>query len=170
METRSGTLAEPGLRAPGLVQWRAVFAGAVVGLALFSLLSVLWLALGFNSRGGVVATHLSWFLGGAAIVSLFVGAYLTGWLSGLRGWTPGLVNGVTMWGLLVVIALGAGIPTVLAVLHIAPNVAGRAAGLWPTFWSVLIALVTAGFGGGLGGAAAPSMGLRVPRTAAPQAG
>lgn len=149
----AGSSETPLLGTPNLVQWRAVFAGAVVSLAMFSLLSILWLALALASQVRFVDIHLSWFEGVSAIVSLFVGAFLTGWLSGIRGRAPGLLNGVAMWGLLVIAALGLGIPAVLALFHIVPRLGGGAPGLWPTFWSVLIALGTASVGGMLGGEA-----------------
>ena len=165
----AGSAETPVLGTPGLVQWKAVFAGAVVGLAMFSLLSILWLALALASQVKFVDIHLSWFEGVSAIFSLFVGAFLTGWLSGMRGRTPGLLNGVAMWGLLVIAALGLGIPAVLAVFHIVPPLRAGAPGLWPTFWSVLIAFGTAALGGMLGGAS-PRANVAYLSQPLPQAG
>jgi len=137
-------------RSSTLVQWRAVFAGAVVGLGVFILVSLLWVALAYASGVTFFATSLSWWVGVTAIVSFFIGAYLTGWLSGVRGWAPGLINAITMWGLLVIGATLAGIPALLGSLHIVPAV--KAGGsLWATFWSLLIALGTAIIGGIAGG-------------------
>jgi hypothetical protein len=149
MATRAETRPAEVVRPP-LIQWRAVFAGGVVGLGLFVLLTLLWVALAYGSAASFFASSLSWWIGGSAIVSVLIGAYLTGWLGGVRGWGPGVINAVTMWGLVVAASTVVGLPALLASLHIIPAVRGGA-GLWPMFWSVLIALGTAIIGGALGG-------------------
>jgi hypothetical protein len=62
-----------------------VFAGVVLGTALLALLTTLWFALAFNSDVETVRVNLEWYAGITAIVSLFIGGLLAGWLSGVRG-------------------------------------------------------------------------------------
>jgi hypothetical protein len=81
-----------------------VFAGVVVGLALLALLTTLWFALAFNSDVESVRVNLEWYVGITAIASLFIGGLLAGWLSGVRGAGSGLFNGITMWGLILIVA------------------------------------------------------------------
>jgi hypothetical protein len=151
-------------RAPTLVVWRAVFAGAVVGLGLFTLLSLFWFALGFGSDISFFRSTMSWWIGGSAIASFFVGAYLTGWLGGVRGWGPGLLNGITMWGLLVIASTVIGLPALLGSIRIIPSVTAGTS-LWAAFWSILIALGTAALGGIAGGATPRSGALYAPEAA-----
>jgi hypothetical protein len=150
--TRATYVAPAEYAPPPLVSWRAVFAGGVIGLALFVLLSVLWLALGFASGTSSVRDNLAWFVGGSAIFSLFVGGLLTGWLSGIRGLGTGLVHGMTMWGILVIAVTVIGLPAAFRILNLTGLVSLRVgSGLWATFWSIVIALGAAGIGGLIGG-------------------
>jgi len=162
---------------PSLVRWGAVFGGAVIGLGLLTLLSALWFALAFGSHISGIRTNLEWFVGISAIVSLFIAGYLSGWLSGTRGWGSGLMNGLTMWGLLLIATVGIGVPALLNVFNInsvvgSATVPGGAslrvfgvanAPLWATFWSMIVGLVAAAIGGALGGATPRAEGVYAPR-------
>src|SRR3954451_25418056 len=151
---------------PSLIRWGAVFGGAVIGLGVLTLLTALWFALAYGSRGSGIRQNLGWFVGISAVVSLFLAGYFAGWLSSTRGWGAGLMNGLTIWGLLLIVTVGVGVPALLSVFNVT-GAAGATAGaggstlrafgvsnapLWATFWSMLGALAAAGLGGAVGGA------------------
>jgi hypothetical protein len=140
-----------------------VFAGAVLALGLLALLAILWFALAFGSEIAGVRDNLQWYLGISSILCLLIGGILAGWLSGVRGWGAGTINGLTMWALLLIATFSVGVPSVLYVFSlgslgaavgepggglIAPAVDSA---LWASFWSILAALFTAGIGGAIGG-------------------
>src|SRR4029453_8852066 len=155
-------------RGRALIHWGSVFAGAVWALAVTVLLSALWLALAYASEVGFVQDNLEWFLAGSAMVGLFVGGYLAGYLPGVRGWGPGVINGMTVWGLILTVSLLIGIPSVLGgAAALLDNVGGVSRvtgaggqslgnevdpGLWAGFLTALIGFILAAAGGALGGA------------------
>jgi len=149
-----------------VISWGAVFGGAVVGLALFTLLSSLWLALAFESGVAVVRTNLAWFLGGSALGCLFLGGIITGYLTGIRSAGSGILHGWSLWGLLMIATIAIGIPSVLNIFGLdrvttgldTGNV-GNANALWATFWTILGGFVAAGLGGAIGGAVAREPGV-----------
>ena len=47
-------------------------------------------------------------MGASAVLSLFVAAILTGYLSGVRGAGPGLLHGLTLWALLMLLSVTVG--------------------------------------------------------------
>lgn len=144
-----------------LLKWSAVLGGLVLGLALLLLLSSLWLAVAYGSEVGGVRDNVEWYIGGSAIASLFVAGILTGFLSGVRGAGTGMLHGFALWGLLIVVAITVGVPSILNVFglrQIADEaISGRlvATGyegaLWVTFWTILGGFVASGVGGMLGG-------------------
>jgi hypothetical protein len=144
-----------------LLKWSAVLGGLVLGLAMLLLLSALWLALAYGSDLSNVSDNIEWYIGLSAVGSLFVAGILTGYLSGVRGAGTGMLHGFTLWGLLIVVTITIGIPSVLNVFglrQIADQaVSGRLlqpgdeAALWATFWTILGGFVAAGFGGLIGG-------------------
>ena len=140
---------------PNLVRWGAVLSGAVVGVAVFALLTTLWLALAYSSDLQWWRTTLDWWIGGTAIVAAFVAGALAGWLSGARGAAAGLANSVTVWGLVTVTAVLGGIPVGVGYFGIGGLnlVALPGTSLWTGFWSLLIGLGAAALGGALGGSA-----------------
>jgi hypothetical protein len=85
------------------ISWGAVFAGVVVTLALQSMLSVLGVAIGagtFNpgeTEGFGVGAGL-WFII-SAVISLFIGGWVAGRLSGAMGTMDSTLHGVLTWGL-----------------------------------------------------------------------
>ena len=157
-----------GHRAPGRfnepprIRWGAVFAGVVVGLALLALLTTLWFALAFNSDVETVRGNLEWYVGITAIASLFIGGLLAGWLSGVRGAGSGLFNGITMWGLILIVALAVGIPAIFDVFNLGRVSAitdgtgltgsGVDTALWASFQTILGGFLASGLGGLIGGA------------------
>ena len=145
-----------------VISWGAVFGGAVVGLALFALLSTLWLALAFESGTGVVRENLAWFLGGSALGCLFLGGIITGYLAGIRSAGSGILHGWSLWGLLMIVTIAIGIPSVLNIFGLDRVTTGLGTGnvgnvgnvdaLWASFWTILGGFVAAGLGGAIGGA------------------
>ena len=106
--------------------------------------------------------NLEWYVGGTAVVALFVGGVLAGWLSGVRGAGSGFFNGVTMWGLILIVALAIGIPAVFNVFNLGRVTAitdgttitssGVDTALWASFWTILGGFLASGLGGLIGGA------------------
>jgi hypothetical protein len=158
----TGTMRTAASPSPQRIRWGAVFAGVVLGLALLALLTTLWFALAFNSDVETVRVNLEWYVGITAIASLFIGGLLAGWLSGVRGAGSGLFNGVTMWGLILIVALAVGIPAIFDVFNLGRVSAitdgtgltssGVDAVLWASFWTILGGFLASGLGGMIGGA------------------
>ena len=140
------------------MRWGGVFSGTVIGVATFSLLDALWLALSFSSHDSVVYSNLSWWIAGTAIFCIFIAGLVAGLSSGARGLDAGSVSGLTTWGL-VVIAVGVVVVPTFAIGHI-PNtvtVSGTVYSInylsyWAAFWSLLIGLGAGLLGGMIGGA------------------
>jgi hypothetical protein len=160
--TETGAVPAAGSPSPQRIRWGAVFAGVVVGLALLALLTTLWFALAFNSDVETVRVNLEWYVGITAIASLFIGGLLAGWLSGVRGAGSGLFNGITMWGLILIVALAVGIPAIFNVFNLGRVSAitdgtgltgsGVDTALWASFWTILGGFLASGLGGMIGGA------------------
>ncbi len=173
-------------RIADLIRWGPVIAGVVVALGLFAMVNALWLALAYSVDGaagnGWISDNLGWFVGATAAVALMLAGFLAGWLSGPRGMAAGMVNGISAWGLLVVLSLTAVVPGALnltgqlgAGLQGGETALGEAFGtagggftvetaLWVSFWSLLAGVVLAAIGGLLGGK------LRRPVVEAPSTG
>jgi hypothetical protein len=131
-------------RAPrSYIRWSAVFGGAVVGVAFMALFTSLWVALGYGSGINAFSGYINWWVGATGIATAFLAGALAGWLSGSRGVSFGTVHGLTVWGLLVIAAGVFGLPGA-AVARVAGSI------LWTTFWTVLIGLGAAVFGGVMG--------------------
>jgi hypothetical protein len=147
------------------VRWGAVVAGGAIAVGLMILLSALWLALAFGSEVEFVADDLEWFTAVTAVVALFVGGYIAGRWSGVPGTGPGIIQGLTLWALVMIASLSIGIPSVLNVLsvgRVATEVTSAGAiaegvdtTLWASFFAMAAALVASLLGGAIGGAAAP---------------
>ncbi len=94
------------------VRWGAVFAGLFFTVVAQVLLTVLGLAIGFTAvdpREGMPGAGMGW---GAAIwavltllVSLFIGAYMTGRLSSVPTRGDGALNGALTWAVSLVVML-----------------------------------------------------------------
>lgn len=151
-----------GSASPQRIRWGAVFAGAVVGLALLVLLTTLWVSLGFGSDVTQIRENLEWYVGISAIGCLFIAGLLAGWLSGVHGAGSGFFNGVTIWALMLVLTVSAGIPAVINVLNLGRLtpvdvdtgglLAGNETVWWATFFAIVGGLVASGIGGAIGGA------------------
>jgi hypothetical protein len=146
------------------IDWGGVWAGLVWTVGVMVLLSSLWLALGFGgSEIDVFADNIEWWLAGTAILALLIGGVVAGWAPRARGASAGLLNGMTVWGLLLTISIVIGVPSVLGgaaivgdTLQAADNATGGlaldgTASLWATFWTALIGFATAALGGVIGG-------------------
>ena len=140
-----------------IVRWGPVVAGAVIGLAVFVLLDTLWLAGAASGDGAWVRANLSWLLVASAALALLLTGVLAGSYAGVRGPLAGVANGVTAWGLLLVLAATAVVPRMVnpaSTLGVGTGSVGgldAADGLWTLFWSLLVGLVLAAVGGLLGG-------------------
>ena len=148
---------------PGLIRWAAVLSGTVIGLGALGFLTALWLALGWGSEVSFVRDNFEWFEAASAVVALFIGGYIAGYSAGLRGWGPGMMNALTMWGLLFVAAVSVGVPSILNVFNIGGSSIGSGNGflgpqgdsaLWATAISLIMGAMVAALGGAAGGASA----------------
>lgn len=148
---------------PQKIRWGAVFAGTVLGLALLALLTTLWFALAYGSGVQEVRVNLEWYVGISAIVCLFLGGLLSGWLSGVRGAGAGLFNGMTIWAMILVLTLAVGVPAIMNVFNLgrviqpsdgtgATGIMGVDSAFWATFWAILGGLLASSIGGAIGGA------------------
>jgi hypothetical protein len=148
---------------PQKVRWGAVYAGTVLGLALLALLSTLWFALAYSSGVREVRVNLEWYVGISAIVCLFLGGLLSGWLSGVRGAGAGFFNGMTIWAMILVLTLAVGVPAIMSVFNLgrviqptdgtgATGIMGVDSAFWATFWAILGGLLASAIGGAIGGA------------------
>ncbi len=152
---------------PTRLRWGAVIAGGVLAVALLLVLTSLWMALGFGSEVRSVAENLAWFIGGSAIFCLFVGGWVAGRMSGVRGAGTGMAHGATLWAVVLLATLSIGIPAVLNILNLGRVTTeigqqtgviaqGVDASLWATFLSLVGALIAAAFGGMIGGMTVPA--------------
>ncbi len=100
------------------IRWGPIWAGLLAALASFLLLSLLALAIGaltVNVGGdvGAVVTTTGWATAIIGLIAFFVGGYVAGATSAIRGTVAGLLNGFIVWALgtvliLVFSALGVG--------------------------------------------------------------
>jgi hypothetical protein len=140
-----------------LVRWGSVFSGTLISIAVFTLLTALWLALSFSTHDSVVYSNLSWWIGGTAIFCMFLAGLIAGVSSGARGAGAGSMGGLTTWAL-VLLGVGMVVLPTFGIGHI-PNtvtVNGHIYSInylsyWTAFWSVLIGLGASVLGGIIGG-------------------
>lgn len=150
-----------------LARWPAILSGAVIGFLLFITLSSFWIAIAATNEGGWWARNLEWWEMGSAVFSAVVGAYAAGWMQSVRGSTPGMLTGLTVWGLTLFGSFVIGVPSIIGAFVqsidevTATEAAGGtiATGDSTLEWAAFIA-----FGGGLLAAAlAGAAGGRTPR-------
>lgn len=148
---------------PQRIRWGAVFAGAVLGIALLALLTTLWFALAYGSGIDQIRTNIEWYVGISAIVCLFLAGLFAGWLSGVQGFGSGFFNGMTIWALMLILTVSVGVPAVLNVFNLGrvTQLDAETGGLlstdgnnvlWATFFSIVGGLIASGLGGAIGGA------------------
>jgi hypothetical protein len=146
------------------IDWGAVWAGLVWTIGVLVLLSSLWSALAFAGNGiQAFADNIEWWIAASAIVALLVGGIVAGWAPRARGPLAGGLNGMTVWGTLLTLAIIIGVPSVLggaaivgqalpADVNVQQQVnVDQETSLWATFWAALIGFGTAALGGVLGG-------------------
>lgn len=147
--------------APSLIRWGAVFGGAVVGISLLMLLTTLCFALAYGNDVDAIERNLPWFVAGCAVLCMFIGGMVAGWLAGVPGAGPGFFNGLCVWALILIAALAVGVPSLVGASGIelslaqtpnAQELAAQAEGLWAGFISLLVGALTAAIGGMIGGA------------------
>jgi hypothetical protein len=140
--------------AGSFVQWGAVLSGTVIGLAIVVLLNSLWFALAEASDVGGIQGNLHWYAMGSALAGIFLGGLIAGWMTGIPGAGQGLVNGLTVWGLVLIGTLLVAVPGALRVVEFTAVPLGEwgADALWATFWAITGGMVAAGLGGIIGGA------------------
>jgi hypothetical protein len=149
-------------KAPTLVRWGPVFAGAISAVALFALLSALFVALAYGNLGGTdgtdiniqgIADNLAWWLAASAMVAMLLGGIITGWSAGVRGSGVGALNGFITWGVSLFGALAFGTPSILGTIGVrGTNDLAGFDQFWAGFWALLVGLVLAVVGGAIGGA------------------
>jgi hypothetical protein len=140
-----------------LVHWAGVSSGAVIGAGLALVAGALWFAAAFSSHNGAFYNHLAWWFGGTLIGASLIGAVIAGGLSRSRGPIAGVVNGLTSWGIIaivagalaVLVAVTNGTTTPLTVHGSVVNV--EFVRPYVAFWSSVAGLGAAGVGGFLGG-------------------
>lgn len=134
------------------VSWGAVFSGALIGVAVMTLLGLFWYAIGAGGPN-IVSDNIAWYLGVSAIVATFLAGLFAGWFVAGRGPVIGVIHGLTEWGLLTfaVVGVGPGVAALIRTLIGADALADGSSWLWASFWSVLIGLAAAVVGGVIGG-------------------
>jgi hypothetical protein len=98
------------------IRWSAVIAGVAVGISVQLLLTLLGIASGLSmisvQEGEVPGAATLIWAGIALLLSGFIGAYVTGYMCGLKRRTDGMLHGVVSWSvttlLFVMLATSAG--------------------------------------------------------------
>ena len=118
ISNRGTTLSELNFKRPLLssIRWSAVIAGVAVGISVQLLLTLLGIASGLSmtsvQEGEVPGAGTLIWAGIALLLSGFVGAYVTGYMCGLKRRTDGMLHGVVAWAvttlLFVMLATSAG--------------------------------------------------------------
>jgi hypothetical protein len=99
----------------GRASWGAIFAGTIIGLATFVLLSLLGLWWGFAaleptdaSPVGAVPSVAPWWIVISQILALFAGGYAAGRFAGALHKTGSLLHGASVWALATLVAVWLG--------------------------------------------------------------
>src|ERR1700738_3709600 len=117
----------------------------------------LWAAAAFSSHNGTFYNNLAWWFGGTLIGVALLGAVLAGAVSGTRGPTAGIVNGLSSWSLIALTT--AAVVSITAIAHgttstlSLPNGAINVDLVTPyvAFWSAAAGVGAAAIGGLAGG-------------------
>lgn len=113
--TTAGAVQEETLDQSGRASWGAIFAGTIIGLATFVLLSLLGLWWGFAaleptdaSPVGAVPSVAPWWIVISQILALFAGGYAAGRLAGALHKIGSLLHGASVWALATLVAVWLG--------------------------------------------------------------
>jgi hypothetical protein len=156
-ERRQEVVEDRTTSASSLIGWGPVFAGAVIGLGLAVMASALWFALAFDRGTPSFRNYLDWWLAGTAIGGTLIGAFIAGLAFARRGPVSGLLQGLTLWGVLVVVILTLGTSaaaifgTTFDVTISGTSYTITTTSYWSVFWTLLIGFGAAAIGGMLGG-------------------
>jgi hypothetical protein len=148
------------------IHWSAAWSGAVTAAALFSVFTVLWVALAYGGSGSdYFRANLNWYIGGTALVAWYLGGVMAGRIGGVAAMSTATV----MWGLTTLGGLIVLVPVLLVYLRPGSG-GGSLAGisgytLWITFGSAIIGLGTAWIGGALAAGGRHVAGRRADRDA-----
>jgi hypothetical protein len=140
-----------------VVHWAAVSSGVVIGAGLALLAGALWTAAAFSSHNGAFYNHLAWWFGGTLAGASLIGALVASGISRSRGPVAGVVNGLTTWGIIALLAGGLALVAAAANGTSSPlTVHGTVVNVeflrpYVAFWSAVFGFGAAGIGGFLGG-------------------
>jgi hypothetical protein len=148
-------------RAAGLARWGAVLSGAVVSVAVFAALAVMWLmivAIGGTNGTSFIADNIAWFMLGSALLAALFGGFVGGYLEDVRGAGAGMWTGLGAWSVVVTATVAFLLPRLLGTLDATTAVAGvlrryDPATLVALFVAYAGGLALAAIGGSYGGAA-----------------
>lgn len=149
-----------------VVGWGAIWAGFLSLLGVLTLLSIFGVALGLSTDAGGTAAAI--WAGITLLVASFIGGWIAGLTSSLKGGSTGVLHGGLVWAMtilaaLVLTAFGvSGLLGTLANLGLGPipGTAGTPGvppsmvqfGAWGTLIALLLSLVAAVLGGAMGSA------------------
>jgi MFS family permease len=157
VEQRTHEVIDDRTTTSSLIRWGPVFGGAVIGLGLAVMASALWFALAFDRGTASFRNYLDWWLAATAIGGTLIGAFIAGLASARRGPVTGLLQGLTLWGVLVLVLLTVGTSaaaifgTTFKVKIGVTTYTITTTSYWSVFWTLLIGFGAAAIGGILGG-------------------
>ncbi len=166
------------------VQWGPIWGGLISMFAIFMLLETLATGLGLvtTSNGGLSA----WVTGIVALIAFFVGGWVAQATSVIRGPRAGVLNGLMVWALGIVLAIGLSLFGLSALFGAIGNIVGsffaaghtlgnlptppagavasnaQAAG-WGAFFTLLLTAIVAAIGGWVGDLSGPIGWTRSPQ-------
>jgi len=136
-----------------MLSWQGIVAAGAISIGLLFLMTSFWNALAYSRGQAWFADNISWLNAATAVITLFLGGILAGWFA-RRGMFAGLMNGLTVWGVLITgsVVFGVGSALPLSTLTQASSDVSNAqpGSYWPTFVAYGIGLLAAGLGGLLG--------------------
>ncbi|WP_165491724.1 hypothetical protein [Egibacter rhizosphaerae] len=143
---------------PSLLRWNAVLGGAVLGLALFVLLMMLWAGLVVGAGIDDLLAGAGWYIGAAAAASMLAGAYSSGLMAGIGSPVPGLLNGLGVWATMTIVVAIVGPGAAAAFLPAIGDVTIATDGWmwWAPFIATLLGAIVAALGGMAGAASVPT--------------
>jgi len=139
------------------VRWGPIWAGLIATVATFLVLMLLMVGTGlltFGTPGIPTAPDATSAVVAAivGVIAFFVGGWVVGATSAVRGATVGALNGLLMWGLWVALILPAtGFGRMAITLGIPPVVPGQVMAPTPGMaWGALVSLVLSALAAALG--------------------